>query len=88
MQINQDVEIYAGILEEGDEYTYSPEPDRGLWVQLVQGKLQLNTEDTILNEGDGVGITGVGPLKLRALDEAELILFDVAMEFETPYKLE
>ncbi len=86
MHINQNAEIYAGILEEDDSYSHTVENERGVWLQVVHGNLQLD-EDTVLSQGDGAGITNVDEIILEALEETELILFDVAMEFETPYEL-
>jgi redox-sensitive bicupin YhaK (pirin superfamily) len=87
MTMNQDGFIYAGILSEGDEFTHDLEPGRGAWIQVVHGLVSINAEE-VLEQGDGAGITGLEQFTLKAQEESELILFDVAMEFETPYALE
>lgn len=40
-----------------------------------------------LAAGDGAGFTDTEGLTLVAQDETDLILFDAAMVFETPYRL-
>ena len=87
MSMNQDGFIYAGILPEGNRVTHDLATGRGAWIQVVHGSVSLNG-DEILGQGDGAGITDWNQLTLEAQEESELILFDVAMEFETPYALE
>jgi redox-sensitive bicupin YhaK (pirin superfamily) len=87
MRINQDAEIYAGILQKGDRYEHDLKQRRGAWLQVVHGKIRVN-DDVVLNQGDGAGITNLSKVKLEAMEESELILFDVAMEFETPYRID
>lgn len=87
MNINQDAEIYAGILQQNDRYNHKLGEGRGAWIQVIRGKIQLN-EEVGLNQGDGAGVTGVDHLEMKAMEETELILFDVAMNFETPYRLD
>lgn len=86
MRINQDAEIYAGILEQNAAFEHTLDEGRGSWIQVVRGAVLLN-DDLQLMEGDGVGISGMQNLKLIADSESEVILFDVAMDFETPYSL-
>jgi len=86
MHINQDAHIFAGILPEGADYQYSLKSGRGAWLQIVHGSVTINN-DLTLNKGDGAGITDLEELDIRATDEAELILFDVAMDFQTPYRI-
>ncbi|MCW9708477.1 pirin family protein [Fodinibius salsisoli] len=87
MSINQDVDIYAGILPEGTQTIHLLEEGRGAWIQLIHGSLRLN-EGIRLEQGDGIGVEKEGKLRLEALDDGtELILFDVTMDFVTPYRL-
>lgn len=85
--INQDVDIYAGILSEGAVQNFVLKENHGVWIQLIHGSLDLNN-DIKLSEGDGIGIENLAELRLKALEEeTELIVFDMAMDFETPYRL-
>jgi len=86
MHIHQDAFIYAGILEDGNRFVHKLKEGRGVWVQVVHGSVKING-DQELNQGDGAGITGWDELMITATEESELILFDVAMDFDTPYRL-
>ncbi|HKK45222.1 MAG TPA: pirin family protein [Balneolaceae bacterium] len=86
MHIHQDAFIYAGILEEGDRFVHELGDGRGAWIQVVHGLIELNG-DQQLKQGDGAGITGWDELSITASEESEIILFDVAMDFQTPYRL-
>ncbi|MDZ7682315.1 MAG: pirin family protein [Fodinibius sp.] len=86
MNINQDADIYAGLLTEGTTVTHTLDDKRGAWIQVIHGSLQINDETT-LAQGDGAGITEIKDLQLEAQEACELILFDVAMNFQTPYRL-
>lgn len=86
MRIHQDAEIHAGILPKGTKVEHPLAEGRGAWIQMVRGSVDV--DGLRLDAGDGVGITDADLLTLTALEEAELIFFDVAMEFETPYKLD
>lgn len=87
MTIHQDAFIYAGILDEGDLFKHELDKNRGAWIQVVHGTVEVNGEHQ-LEEGDGAGITNWEEVELVALEESEVILFDVAMDFETPYSLD
>lgn len=86
MRINQDADIFAGTLKKDAVYRHQLKPGRGCWIQLIHGSLTIN-EELQLSAGDGAGITDISTLALTADEEAELLLFDVAMDFETPYDL-
>lgn len=85
MKINQDVRLYAGILPAGQHLERVLEQGRGAWVQVIHGSLSI--KGVKLNEGDGMGIEGVDEIQMDVNEESELIFFDVAMDFETPYRL-
>ncbi len=74
--IHQDVDLYASLLNNGDTVTFTPRPDRKVWVQVVQGNLDLN--GTELRQGDGAGATDGTSLTIRAGDDSEVLLFDLA----------
>ena len=76
VSINQDVKLYATILESGKEIKQAFNPDRYLWVQVVQGKLTLNGET--LETGDGAAIENVNELTLTGIDNSEVLVFDLA----------
>lgn len=74
--IFQDAQIYAAILESGEEITYELGRDRYGWLQVARGTVQLNGEE--LNEGDGIQISEQQTLNISTTDSAEFLLFDLA----------
>ena len=63
-------------LAKGEAVDHAIAPGRGGWVQVARGSISLNGET--LREGDGAAISVSGPLRLKGLDDAEVLLFDMA----------
>ena len=77
VHINQDVKLYASLLNEGESVTHELNAGRHAWVQLVSGSLDVNGE--MLSPGDGAAISGESALKLRSgADQTEFLLFDLS----------
>lgn len=76
LHINQDVNLYASILEKNHELTFESDVTRSTWIQMVKGSLTLNKE-FILNQGDGVAISNEAKLNLVAESDCEFLLFDL-----------
>ena len=74
--IHQDAEVSVAKLEAGSEIDYPVAEGRAAWVQLIEGKLEVNGET--LEAGDGAAITAEGALQLKAVDNAHFLLFDLA----------
>src|SRR5690606_33087292 len=74
--INQDVSMYATLLEVGQTVEHGIAPGRHVWVQIVRGRVRLGELE--LSEGDGAALTGEDRVALEALEAAELLLFDLA----------
>lgn len=74
--IHQDVDLYSTVLGHGDAVTHDIAPGRGGWVQVARGSVTLNGE--VLREGDGVAVSTSGTLRLEGVDDAEVLLFDMA----------
>ncbi|MDJ0700669.1 MAG: pirin family protein [Woeseiaceae bacterium] len=73
--IHQDVDLYASLLDSGDEVTYELGEGRNGWVQVARGSVRLDDND--LSAGDGVALEGNRTLKLEGVDDAEILLFDM-----------
>lgn len=77
VSINQDVDMYAGILDDASQsFTHKIKKDRKAWVQVARGSLTLNGED--IRAGDGVAIDSDTELKFENGNNAEVIVFDMA----------
>jgi quercetin 2,3-dioxygenase len=74
--IHQDVNIYATLLDAGQEVDYSMKPNRHAWVQVAKGSVMFN--ERLLNPGDGVAFSEMGSLKLVGKERSEVLLFDLA----------
>lgn len=74
--IHQAVKLYVARLQTDQTVSYSIEKERSLWLQVAQGKLQVN--DRLLTAGDGAGITDLQEVRLTGLsDGAEVLMFDL-----------
>lgn len=74
-KINQDVDLYASVLEVGKEQEFAIRAGRGAWVQLAEGELEVNGK--VLKSGDGLAVQDESLLKIKALKETEFLLFDL-----------
>ncbi len=74
--LHQDVDLYAAVLAPGDEVMRTLQRGRHAWVQVAHGAVTLN--GTILKAGDGAAVSEEENITLRANEEAEVLLFDLA----------
>ncbi|MEO5930319.1 MAG: pirin family protein [Candidatus Kapaibacterium sp.] len=74
--INQDVDLYATLLEPGERVEHAVRTGRHAWVQVAKGAIELNGHP--LRHGDGAAITNEERLTLSATESAEVLLFDLA----------
>lgn len=73
--INQEASIYAGRWTAGKEIKFKMASERKAWVQVVRGDLLVN--DQQLHVSDGLGISEVQDLNLKAQSDCEFLLFDL-----------
>jgi len=76
VHINQDVQLYASVLKDGDKVSHEIAGGRHAWVQLINGSLDVNGKQ--LNAGDGAAISEEKTINLKSLAEnSEFLLFDL-----------
>src|SRR4029434_6163227 len=75
VHLNQDVSLFASILEGGQEVERVMDAKRYAWIQVARGALALNGEKA--EQGDGVVVVGESSLKIKAEEPAEILLFDL-----------
>jgi redox-sensitive bicupin YhaK (pirin superfamily) len=76
VHINQDVKVYASILNNGEEVSQDLSGGRHAWIQLINGSLNVNGEK--LEAGDGAAVSDESTLKISAqTDSTEFLLFDL-----------
>ena len=74
--IHQDVDLFASVLEAGNEVTLDDVADRRIFVQVVSGELDVNGEK--LSAGDGAQIRHAAQIIAKSELEAEFLLFNLA----------
>ena len=76
VHINQDVKVYASLLNDGDKVEYKLDNGRHVWIQLIAGSLKINGET--LNAGDGAAVSDERSLAIAAgAANSEFLLFDL-----------
>ena len=76
LEVHQDADLYAAILDEGHELEHRFASGRRGWMQIVAGTVTVNGET--LTAGDGAAIADVETLDIVARADAEFLLFDMA----------
>lgn len=76
VKINQDAKLFVTLLAHGEEVTQSLGGKRSAWLQVAKGEIELNGKR--LKQGDGAAISDEAKLKIKAIEEAEVLLFDLA----------
>jgi quercetin 2,3-dioxygenase len=75
VRLNQDVSLFASILDAGQEVERTMEPQRFGWIQVARGSIAVNGETA--GQGDGLVIVAESSLAIRAEEPAEILLFDL-----------
>lgn len=76
ISINQDTDMYISRLKKDEDFEFKLRANRGAWLQVVQGKMNVNGQD--ISSGDAVSFENAELLKIKAKDKTEIILFDLA----------
>jgi redox-sensitive bicupin YhaK (pirin superfamily) len=76
VKIRQDNELYATLLGAGESVKHALKPERHAYVQVARGRVTLNGAK--LGTGDGAAISAEKSVELVGVDDAEVLLFDLA----------
>jgi redox-sensitive bicupin YhaK (pirin superfamily) len=76
VQVHQDISLFASILAAGEEVERAMDQQRYAWIQVARGAIDVNGERG--NQGDGLIAIGESSLQIRAEQDAEVLLFDLA----------
>ena len=74
--IHQDVDLYVARPAAGEGVSHTLAAGRKGWVQVARGRVDVNGVE--LGAGDGIALTDESAIELRALDGAEVLVFDMA----------
>jgi redox-sensitive bicupin YhaK (pirin superfamily) len=75
IEIRADADVYLGRLDAGHSLVHSTRPERGIWIQVVEGSLSVG--DTPLAAGDGAAIEDASEIVLESEKGAGILLFDL-----------
>jgi redox-sensitive bicupin YhaK (pirin superfamily) len=76
VSINQDVKLFASVLDNENKVAHELAAGRHAWIQLISGSVDVNGQ--LLEPGDGAAISDESKLTIRALeDNSEFLLFDL-----------
>ena len=74
--IHQDVELFAGILNRGEQATRPFRNGRNGWLQVARGSVEANGQR--LDAGDGAAISDEATIVVKGqADRSELLVFDL-----------
>jgi len=76
VKIHQDAELYAARLNPGQQVSHALRRGRHAWVQAAEGSVKVNGQ--VLGQGDGAALNNESAVELSAVDDAEVLLFDLA----------
>lgn len=76
LSIKQDADLYISRLKKDDDLNYKIRPNRGVWLQMVKGKVIVNGKELFV--GDALSFEREDLLTIKALEQSELMLFDLA----------
>jgi len=76
LPILQDVRLYSSILLLGHHLIHELAAGRGIWLQVVKGRIRLS--DRELGPGDGAALENISSVSFTAQEAAEILLFDLA----------
>jgi redox-sensitive bicupin YhaK (pirin superfamily) len=74
--VHQDVDVWTARFSPGEQAIFHLKPGRHAWAQLARGSGMLN--GTLLRVGDGAAVNREEILEVKAVDDTELLLFDLA----------
>ena len=76
VKIRQNNELFATVLGAGESVKHELKSDRHAYVQVARGSIKLNGKE--LADGDGAAISDEKSLELTGVNDAEVLLFDLA----------
>lgn len=75
VRLNQDVSLFASILDDDQEVERTMDANRYGWIQVARGAIAVNGEKA--EQGDGVVIVAETALTIRAEEPSEILMFDL-----------
>jgi quercetin 2,3-dioxygenase len=76
VKLHQNAELWVADLPKGGELAFPLKARRCAWLQVVRGKVAVN--GATLDAGDGAGINDETVVGVKAIEQSEILLFDLA----------
>jgi redox-sensitive bicupin YhaK (pirin superfamily) len=76
VQLHADARLHAGLFAEGERAELPLGKGRHAWVHVARGRLRVNGLD--LSAGDGAAISDEAAVQIEGVDDAEVLVFDLA----------
>jgi redox-sensitive bicupin YhaK (pirin superfamily) len=76
LMIHQDAHILLGELTAAETVSYPLAQGRGVWIQMVDGELNVNGYD--MREGDGLSLESLDRVLISSTSPSRFLLFDLA----------
>jgi redox-sensitive bicupin YhaK (pirin superfamily) len=76
LTIHQDARIFLAKLDANRDVVHQPADGRHAWLQVLRGSVSLNGQP--LQTSDGAAVSNEPALEIRAKEDAEIMLFDLA----------
>lgn len=76
IRINQDADLFASVVKEGDALEHRFADGRYGWLQVAKGGVEL-PGGSVMQAGDGAMIENETHLAVKALADSEILLFDL-----------
>ena len=74
--MHQDANLYAALLEAGQEVAHGLPQGRHAWAQVARGAVEINGQ--LLEQGDGASVSDEAQLSIKGRESSEILLFDLA----------
>lgn len=76
LTIHQDASVYLAALDAGASVSHALAESRHAWIQILRGSVTVNGE--ALKVSDGAAVSDETNLEIRAMEDSEVLLFDLA----------
>jgi redox-sensitive bicupin YhaK (pirin superfamily) len=74
--VHQDVNVWAARFSPGGRASLGLKPNRFAWTQVARGTVTVN--GLLVNAGDGAAVSEESAIEIKAIDNAEMLVFDLA----------
>ena len=75
LAIHQDVGLFGALLARGESAAHTLAPKRHAWLQVARGRVRAGAEELLA--GDGAAFSDETGVRVTAVEDAEVLLFDL-----------